>query len=183
MEIKAGRPELFGPIDNPATGYNAEPSRKFKRLTWTQVVAYQRRNELHRLVSYRAKHGIDMGPPHGWAKLVANLVAALGEPVTAESVAQMWKWIAGGLNEIDKDIVDLNARDTELARKAWNRYQLLPAREAGAAILLTEIERADCEILRIDASTEPSADRTRRLARERKRRERERKRNNMTRTI
>ncbi len=167
-------------IGDATLGYRAQGASKFKPLTWLQVVAYQRRNELHRLVSYRTKHGLDIGSAYGWAKVVADLVAALGEPVTYESVSSTWKWIAGDRHEIDRDIVDLMARDTELARRVWDQYRLFPAREAGAAVALTEIEREDCGILRIDAWTEPSADRSRRLARERKRKERERKRNEVT---
>ncbi|NTF80874.1 hypothetical protein [Rhizobium rhizogenes] len=167
-------------IGDATLGYRAEGASKFRPLTWLQVVAYQRRNELHRLVSYRVKRRLDIGSAFGWAKVVADLVAALGEPVTYESISNTWKWIAGDSHEIDRDIIDLMARDTEIARRVWDQYRLFPAREAGAAIALTEIEREDCGILRIDAWTEPSADRSRRLARERKRKERERKRNDVT---
>ncbi len=169
-------------IGDATLGYRVESRPKFKPLTWPQVVAFQRRNELHRLISYRTRHGLDIGSAYGWAKVIANLVAALGEPVTCDAVADLWTWIAGAQYQIDRDIIDLMARDTEIARRIWDSYQLLPAREAGAAIALTEVERVDCGILRIDAWTEPSADRTRRLARERKRKERERKRNDVTTT-
>jgi hypothetical protein len=155
-------------------GYWKKSTNLRKALTWPQVIAWQRYNELGRLTAYRHKHGLDMGPPIGWASVLANLSAALGDEVTITSLSDLCRRL--NLPEIDPDIVAGIARDVEKARRVWNTYELLPAAAVGALIQLTAPEREECSIKRIDAWEESSADRKRRLTRERVARHRERKR-------
>ncbi|WP_202306166.1 hypothetical protein [Mesorhizobium sp. L-8-10] len=148
-------------------GYTKEPGRLRKPLSWSTVTVMQRKNELARLVQYRLHNGLDAGPPIGWAAVLANLSATLGDEVTVDSVADLCRRI--GLPEIDAAIVAGLARDPEKARRVWTKYELLDAASTGALIEMTSVEREELEIKRIDAWDETADDRRRRLTRERKR--------------
>ncbi|MER8455836.1 hypothetical protein NKH24_06815 [Mesorhizobium sp. M1300] len=159
-------------IGDAILGHWTTPEGFRRPLTWRQVMAWQRLNELARLSHYRAKHGLDAGPAIGWANVLANLSACLGEEVGNSSVEDLCRRMS--LNKIDPDIVAGVTRDVEKARRVWSTYELLGAASTGALIHLTALERADLRIQRIDAWEEPAADRKRRLARERQRRKRQR---------
>jgi hypothetical protein len=161
-------------LGSAVLGYVKQPSKGRQPVTWWQVMAWQRYNELGRLIKYRTVHKLDMGPPIGWAVTLANLAACLGREVDTPRLLELCYMLR--LEPIEPAILAGVARDTEKARRVWSRYELLDAASTGELIQLTSAERGDLDIRRIDACDESAEDRKRRLTRERVRRNREKKR-------
>lgn len=134
-------------------------SEKYRRLKMT---AGQRFNELARLVTYRRRYALDLGPATGWALVLSNLIECLGATADCYSVDQIRRRLR--LPAIDLDIIAACCSPAE--------GRLMPQATVGDLLEVTSLERQDCRLLRIEACDEPQADRKRRLARERQQRRR-----------
>lgn len=148
-------------IGGAIIGYRkASPEKVLPRPS--SVAAGQRFNELARLLAYRRRHGLALGPIIGWAFVLVDLVAAFGGQVDVQTVGDMARRI-GGL-DLDLDIVAGIASS--------KRLHMLDAAQTAAFLEVTSVEREDCGLCRIDAWDEPATERRRRLARDRQKRRR-----------
>lgn len=160
-------------IGNLVLGYWHQPKNP-SRLpkSWKMVMVKQRYNELARIVKYRRAYDLDPGPPIGWAVVLADLEAAFGREVNVASVRDLCRRLK--LPLIDDDVVAGVAHTAEMARRVWTSYRPITAASVGALLLVTTVEREECQLKRIDAIDEPSDARRRRLSKERMKRKRER---------
>lgn len=158
-------------VGQAVLGYWHQPNSSHRLpKSWKLVMAKQRYNELARVVKYRHIYALDLGPPIGWAVVLADLEAAFGREVNVGSIDDLCRRLR--LPLIDPDIVAGVAHTAERARRVWTDYRPINAASVGSLIALTSLERDECKIRRIDAADESSAERNRRLSRERMRRKR-----------
>lgn len=126
---------------------------------------FQRRVDLNRLLHYRRKHGIDIGPELGWIEVIANYVKVRDRTVTAEIVRKEAKSI--GLPSLDRSLVDQAVEI--ISAQAWgSSFPLFKPRIAGIKLQVTSVERDAAEVLMIEAIDESAVQRRKRKERERR---------------
>lgn len=127
-----------------------------------------RRNSLSRLAHLRMSRGYATGELAAWAVAIANVIAGLGQEVTAESIDDMAK--SFGLPEIERGTCNAVARSAEKERRVWSgEYRVLRGQDVGDMLAVTSVERDEAEITDIGAIDETPDQRARRLDRQRKR--------------
>lgn len=128
----------------------------------------QRRNSLSRLAHLRLAQGLALGEAAAWALAIANTIGGLGREVTGQAIAEMAR--SFGLPDLEPGVAEAIAQDAETARRLWGagRHQLLTAQMVGSLLAVTAAEREEAGLRDIGAVDETSAERRRRLDRERK---------------
>lgn len=138
--------------------------RNALRLAPYMMNAYQRRAELQRLAQYRKAGDYALGSDAAWANVIANLCRVLHGYVAEELVfAEISHYGIGPMSfEVVADAVKHHGT------KAWGKPSLFSPAHVGSLLELTSVERAEAGIEKIDACDESSADRKRRMDRQRK---------------
>jgi hypothetical protein len=136
--------------------------REAERLSLLRLHAGIRYNDLGRLIYYRRRHSLSIGPEHGWAAVLANVVECLGQTVDVHAINEFGRRL--GLPQIDADIA------ASACRSAGGI--LMSAVVAGEFLEVTSCERTDAKIRGLEAVDESAHERKRRISRERQRRRR-----------
>lgn len=129
--------------------------------------ARQRLNSLSKLSKYRRQHGLELGNDGDWTLLLANVIGALGQEVSAGAVAALRARLA--LPETDRDRLEGQIADVELMRRVSFSYRLRTSAQVGALLGVSSVEREEANVIDIDAVDESAVERRRRLDRQAKR--------------
>lgn len=141
---------------------------RWERTPGWKMNAYHRRGDLQKLATYRQANGLAMGPDMGWAFVIGNLCRVLFDHVTARMIQDEAESI--GCGALDAPAIDSAVQ--EIMGKAWGRYKLWSAEQAGAAVQMTSVEREESGVTKIEAFDESGADRRKRQNKERMQRRR-----------
>lgn len=123
------------------------------------VRAFQRWNEVKRLMKYRVAGGqIGWKDAHGWMAVISNILSVTTEVTERTATVMNLEWFCSLMQMPPFEIAAYPFRNTDDV--------LLSARAAGIALHLLKGERAELKIRTIDAEDELKHDRKRRLNRE-----------------
>ncbi|MFS8123781.1 hypothetical protein QD336_15290 [Rhizobium sp. BR 250] len=134
-------------------------SEKYRLLKLHAGIRY---NDLGRLVSYRRRHGLELGTEAAWAAVLANLTECFGVSADACSINSLARRL--GLPPIDPDVAAAACRSADGI--------IMAAFVAGKLLQVLSCERTAAVIRSLEAIDEPADARKRRLnrARQQKRR-------------
>lgn len=118
-----------------------------------------RHNDLGRLVSYRRRHGFEIGTEAAWAAVIANLAECSGVTADAYVINEFARRLR--LPPIDYDVAAAACRSAD--------GLLMPSHVAGKLLEVSSCERTAAIIRSLEAIDEPADERKRRLSRERQR--------------
>jgi len=146
---------------------SAKPSLGDRRVTTEEskrLNALKLLKSLGRYVLISRNLGLDYGPEHGWAEVLANLACLLGGGCDMYTVRELVRRV--GLEPIDDRILADPVVNAAHAKETLGRkFELMSAFAVGERIELTSAMREICKIRNIDATDEPSDERQRRLRR------------------
>lgn len=148
-------------VGEAVLGYS-RPARRRERMPGWKMNAFHRRGDLQKLAMYRRQLGLAMGPDIGWAFVLGNLCRVLFDHVTAPMIQE--EALNVGCGALDAPAVQSAVQ--EIMGKAWGRYKLWDADQAGAAVQMTSVEREESGVTKIEAIDESGTDRRKRQNRE-----------------
>lgn len=132
---------------------------KKRGLAWPMVRAFQRWNEVKRLMKHRIAAGQDgWCDTHGWMAVISNILSVTAGITGRDATVKNLEWFCGLMKMPPFEVAAYAFRN--------NDDVLISPRAAGIALRLTKEERAANKIRTIDAEDELKRDRQRRLNRE-----------------